>query len=94
VGSFLPCDADFGLIKRVTKAYVPSGLRKVVREAKVVKSFEIIPMLPSNFLNIQTVTNEIICTKSLNISKFVSITYDSTDLSRFGVNESFSDVEI
>jgi ribosome-interacting GTPase 1 len=65
-----------------------------VQDAKVVKPFEIVPMLPSNFLNIQIVADEIICTKSLNISKVVSIMYDSTDLSRVGVKESFSDVEV
>jgi hypothetical protein len=94
---FLPCDANFGLIegkKRVTKAFVPSDLHKIVQDAKVVKSFEIVPMLPSNFLNIQMVADEIICAKSLNISKIVSIMYDSTDLSRVGVKESFGNVEV
>jgi hypothetical protein len=57
---FLPCDANFGLIersKRVTKVFVPRDLHRIVRDAKVVKPFEIVPMLPSNVLNMQTVAD-------------------------------------
>jgi hypothetical protein len=70
---------------------MPSDLHNVVLDAKVVKPFEIVPMLPSNLLNIQTVADEIICTKSLNIYKVVSITHDLTDF-RVGVKDSFHDV--
>jgi hypothetical protein len=52
-----------------------------VLDAKVVNPFEVVAMLPSDFMNIQTVADEIICGDSLNIAKAVSITFDSTDLS-------------
>lgn len=95
--SFLPHDANFSLIKRrktVTEAFVPYDLHKIVRASKVLKPFETALMFPSDFLNIQTVADEVIHTKGLNISKVVSITYATTDVSRVGVKESFRSTEV
>lgn len=94
--SFLPCDSDFALIekrKRVSKAFIPSDLHKIVRDARINKPFKVIPMYPSDFLDFQTTADNIISTKSLNISKAVSIEYDCADVSRVGLKESHSELE-
>ncbi|KAJ4443460.1 hypothetical protein ANN_05129, partial [Periplaneta americana] len=49
--SFLQCDSDFALIEKrqkVTKAFIPSDLLKLVQDSKVVKSFQTVSMLDIN----------------------------------------------
>ena len=53
--SFLQCDSDFAFIekrKRVTKAFIPSDLFKIVQESKVVKPFRVVSMLEADFRDI------------------------------------------
>ncbi|KAJ4430817.1 hypothetical protein ANN_19408 [Periplaneta americana] len=95
--SFLPCDSDFALIerrKKVTKVYIPSELQQIVQEAKMVKPFQVVSMQSMDFLNIQTVADNIICTKALNISKEVCISIDCSDLNSITVKETHSDMDI
>jgi hypothetical protein len=75
--SFIPRAAYIGLIKRrrrITKAFVPNGVYKIVRDAKAIKRFEILPILPSYSLKIRTAADQVICIKSLNTSKIMSKT--------------------
>ncbi|KAJ4428025.1 hypothetical protein ANN_24039 [Periplaneta americana] len=77
--SFLQCDSDFALIEKqqkVTKAFIPSDLLKIVQDSKVVKPFQTVSMLESYFLNMQDVADQLISIKNLNISKACCIQYD------------------
>ncbi|KAJ4427408.1 hypothetical protein ANN_25030 [Periplaneta americana] len=77
--SFLQCDSDFALIEKlqkVTKAFIPSDLLKIVQDSKVVKPFQTVSMLESYFLNMQDVANKQISIKNLNISKACCIQFD------------------
>ncbi|KAJ4451228.1 hypothetical protein ANN_02688 [Periplaneta americana] len=73
--SFLQCDFNFALIekrKKVTKAFIPSDLLKIVQDSKFVKRFQTVPMLESDFLNTQDVADQLISNKNFNISKLSS----------------------
>ncbi|KAJ4426600.1 hypothetical protein ANN_26398 [Periplaneta americana] len=77
--SFLQCDSDFALIEKrqkVTKAFIPSALLKIVQDSKVVEPFQTVSMLESYFLNMQDVADQLISIKNLNISKACCIQYD------------------
>ncbi|KAJ4434969.1 hypothetical protein ANN_23541 [Periplaneta americana] len=77
--NFLQCDSDFALIEKrqkVTKAFIPSDLLKIVQDSKVVKPFQTVSMLESYFLNMQDVADQQISIKNLNISKACCIQYD------------------
>ncbi|KAJ4426592.1 hypothetical protein ANN_26390 [Periplaneta americana] len=77
--SFLQCDSDFALIEKrqkVTKAFIPSDLLKIVQDSKVVKPFQTFSMLESYFLNMQYVADQLISIKNLNISKACCIQCD------------------
>ncbi|CAG9761530.1 unnamed protein product [Ceutorhynchus assimilis] len=51
--SYLPCDEDFGLVKKQQKfhpdIFVPNDWKKVVRDAKKSKKFEIVDMTSTEF---------------------------------------------
>ncbi|KAJ4450921.1 hypothetical protein ANN_02356, partial [Periplaneta americana] len=89
--SFLQCDSDFALIekrKKVTKVFNPSDLLKIVQDSQVVKPFQAVPMLESDFRNIQDVADQLISNKNLNISKACCIQYDVSKAGRVSVKQS------
>ncbi|PSN30161.1 hypothetical protein C0J52_27504 [Blattella germanica] len=93
--SFLQCDSDFALIekrKRVTKAFIPSDLFKIVQESKAVKPFQVVP--ESDFLHIQQAADQLISTKNLNISKTCSIEYDAGKAGSVSVKQSHDAGEV
>ncbi|KAJ4428756.1 hypothetical protein ANN_25749 [Periplaneta americana] len=72
-------DSDFALIEKrqkVTKAFNPSDLLKIVQDSKAVKPFQTVSKLESYFLNMQDVADQLISIKNLNISKACCIHYD------------------
>ncbi|KAJ4439613.1 hypothetical protein ANN_07741 [Periplaneta americana] len=89
--SFLQCDSDFALIEKrqkVTKAFIPSDLLKIVQDSKVVKPFQTVSMLESYFLNMQDVAEQLISIKNLNISKACCIQYDISKAGSVSVKQS------
>lgn len=89
--SFLQCDSDFALIEKrqkVTKAFIPSDLLKIVQDSKVVKPFQTVSMLESYFLNMQDVADQLISIKNLNISKACCIQYDVSKAGSVSVKQS------
>ncbi|KAJ4437812.1 hypothetical protein ANN_13750 [Periplaneta americana] len=89
--SFLQCDSDFALIEKrqkVTKAFIPSDLLKIVQDSKVLKPFQTVSMLEPYILNMQDVADQLISIKNLNISKTCCIQYDVSKADSVSVKQS------
>lgn len=94
--SFMACDRDFALIekrKRVMKSFVPNDLHEVIKLAKYNPPFAIVNMENLGFFNISNAADEVINTKTLNISRVVQIRIDSRKPGKVPTKETFNDLE-
>lgn len=92
--SFLPCDRDFALIekrKKCCKAFVPSELKDIVLSSTHNKKFEVIEMMKNKFFEFQSVCDNLINTKNINVSKVSMIKYTANG--RVETKKAFSEVE-
>nr|CAI5826307.1 unnamed protein product [Callosobruchus analis] len=94
--SFMSCDRDFALIekrKRVMKAIIPNDLHKVITSAKYDPPFEVIDMTTNGFWDIKEAADRYFNTKSLNISKAITIKMDCKNPTVLLTKESFTDLD-
>nr|CAI5826308.1 unnamed protein product [Callosobruchus analis] len=92
----MSCDRDFALIekrKRVMKAIIPNDLHKVITSAKYDPPFEVIDMTTNGFWDIKEAADRYFNTKSLNISKAITIKMDCKNPTVLLTKESFTDLD-
>ncbi|PSN48636.1 hypothetical protein C0J52_12710 [Blattella germanica] len=84
----LTCESGPHVSSIFSRNVCTTDLFKIVQESKVVNPFQVVPMLESDFLDIQQAADQIISTKNLNISKTCSIEYEAGKAGSVSVKQS------